>query len=148
MNSRAFKCKVLIGGDASGEALFCRQAFAFDRAVDPNSGVVADVRSGMGGANIRGKVLFYRQGKGSTTGSSWLVEAIRLGNGPAAIVTEHPDLAALVGSTLAGILYGRAIPIFTGIDARVFAKAKKKAKAKAGSIARVKGRAAEVVLTG
>jgi len=142
VNSRAFKCKVLVGGDSSGGALFCRQAFAFDRAVNPRTGVVADVRSGMAGANIRGKVLFYRQGKGSTAGSSWLVEAIRLGNGPAAIVTEHPDLAAVVGSSLAGILYGRAIPVFSGIDTRVFAKAK------VGSIARVKGDTAEVVLAG
>ena len=142
MSSRTFKCQVLIGGNAYGEAIFCRQAFAFDRAVDPGTGVVADVRSGMAGANIRRKVLFYRQGKGSTAGSSWLVEAIRLGNGPAAVVTERPDLAAVVGSSVAGILYGKAIPVLSGIDARVFAKAK------ARSVASVDGDAAKVVLTG
>ncbi len=154
MSSKTFKCKVLVGGNASGEALFCRQAFAFATAVDPDTGLVADARSEMAGANVRGKVLFYRHGKGSTAGSSWLVEAIRLGNGPAAVVTERPDLAAVVGSSLAGILYGKAIPVLSGIDTRVFekvkvkVKAKAKAKAKAGSITRVKGDTAEVVLAG
>ena len=148
MSSKAFKCKVLVSGDASGEALFCRQAFTFARAVDPGTGMVLDARSGMAGTTIRGKILFYRQGKGSTAGSSWLVEAIRLGNGPAAVVTERPDLAAVVGSSLAGILYGRAIPVLSGIDAQVFAKAKRKAKAKVESIASVKGDAVEVVLAG
>ncbi len=144
MSSKTFKCQVLVGGNASGEALFCQQAFSFARAVDPGTGLVADVRSGMAGMNIRGRVLFYRHGKGSTAGSSWLVEAIRLGNGPAAVVTERPDLAAVVGSSVAGILYGKAIPVLSGIDARVFAKT----KAKAGSIASVDGDAVEVVLTG
>lgn len=142
MSSKTFKCKVLVGGNASGEALICRQAFTFDRAVEPRTGVVADVRSEIAGASIRGKVLFYRRGKGSTAGSSWLVEAIRLGNGPAAVVTENPDLAAAVGSCVAGILYGRAVPVLSGIDARVFVKTK------AGSIARVKGDSIEVVLAG
>ncbi len=143
MSSKIFKCRVLVGGNASGEALFCPQAFAFDRAVDPETGVVADARSGLVGANIAGTVLFYRQGKGSTAGSSWLVEAIRLGDGPAAVVTEHLDLAAVVGSTLAGILYGRAIPVLSGIDARVFAKAKGKTR----SVVSVDGGAGKVVLT-
>lgn len=142
MTSRTFKCQVLIGGNALGEALFCRQAFAFDRAVDPETGVVADVRSGMAGANIRRKVLFYRQGKGSTAGSSWLLEAIRLSNGPAAVVTERPDLAAVVGSSVAGILYGKAIPVLSGIDAGIFAAAK------VGSIASIKGDSVKVVLAG
>jgi hypothetical protein len=144
VSSKSFKCQVLVGGDASGEALFCLHAFTFARTVDPSTGLVVDVRSEMAGANIRGKVLFYRRGKGSTAGSSWLVEAIRLGNGPAAVVTEHPDLAAVVGSSVAGILYGRTIPVFSGVDPRVFAKA----QTNAGSIASVEGGAARVVLTG
>ena len=143
MSSKTFKCQVLVGGNASGEALFCRQAFAFDRAVDPGTGAVADVRSEMAGTNIRGKVLFYRYGKGSTAGSSWLVEAIRLGNGPAAIVTERPDLAAVVGSSVAGILYGKTIPVLSGVDARVFPKT----KAKTRSVASVDGDAVKVALT-
>jgi predicted aconitase with swiveling domain len=148
VSSKTFKCKVLVGGNASGEALICRQAFAFDRAVDPRTGIVVDIRSEMAGANIRGKVLFYGQSKGSTAGSSWLVEAIRLGKGPAAVVTENPDLAAVVGSCVAGILYGRTIPVLSGIDARVFSKANAKAKAGSGLLARVKGDSAEVILAG
>ena len=68
MSSKVFKCRVLVGGDASEEALFCRQAFAFDRAVDPRTGTVLDARSGMAGANIRVKVLFYGEARGLLPG--------------------------------------------------------------------------------
>ncbi len=142
MTSKAFKCHVLVGGTASGEALFCRQAFTYDRAVDPRTGVVLDPRSGLAGTNIRGKVLLYTRGKGSTAGSSWLAEAIRMGNGPAAVVTEQRDLAAVVGSSVAGILYGKTVPVLSGIDAREFAKAK------VGSIASVKGDSVGVAMAG
>jgi predicted aconitase with swiveling domain len=143
MTSKTYKCRVLVGGDASGEPLFCREAFTFARAVDPGTGLVADLRSEMTGASIRGKVLFYRRSKGSTAGSVCLAEAIRLGNGPAAVVTERPDLAAIVGSTVAGTLYGRTVPVLSDIDTRVFARA----KTEAWSIASVEGGAARVVLT-
>lgn len=142
MSSKTFKCHVLVGGNASGEGLFCRQAFTFDRAVDTRTGVVADARSEIAGASIKGKVLFYREGKGSTAGSSWLVEALRLGNGPGAVVTEYLDLAAVVGSVMGGILYRRSIPVLSGIDAGIFATAK------VGAIASVKGDSVKVVLAG
>jgi len=140
VSSRAFKCRVHVGGTASGEAMFSRDSFTFDRAVDPRTGMVLDTRTGLGGASIRGKVLFYQLGKGSTAASSWLIEAIRLGNGPAAIVTERLDLAAIVGSSVAGILHGKTVPVLSGIGARVFAKAK------VGSIASVEGDTVRVVM--
>ena len=142
MSSKVFKCLVHVGGTASGEAMFSRDSFTFDRAVDPRTGMILDTRTGLEGASIRGKVLFYQQGKGSTAASLWLVEAIRLGNGPAAILTEHLDLAAVVGSSVAGILHGKTVPVLSGIESQVFAKTK------VGSIASVEGDSVRVVMTG
>jgi len=109
--SQTFKGRSLIAGDASGEALVSRKAFTFAHGVDPSSGNVTDVHSDIRGENVKGKILFYPFGKGSTTASAWLLETARQGNLPAAIVTESTDLSAVIGSTLAKIVYGKGIPV-------------------------------------
>ncbi len=92
------------------------KAFTFAHGVDPASGEVTDVRSDLRGSNVKGKVLFYPHGKGSTTASSWFLEAVRQGNGPAAIVTSSLDLSAVIGSVMAGLVYGMRIPVIAGVD--------------------------------
>jgi hypothetical protein len=67
------------------------------------------------GESVKGKVLFYPFGKGSTTASSWFLETVRLGNGPAAIATESVDLSAVIGSVMARVIYGKEIPVMAGI---------------------------------
>jgi len=109
--SQTFKGRTLIAGNASGEALVSRRAFTFAHGVDPSSGQVTDVHSDVRGENVKGKVLFYPFGKGSTTASAWFLETARQGNVPAAMVTETTDLSAVIGSTLAKIVYGRSIPV-------------------------------------
>jgi predicted aconitase with swiveling domain len=92
-----------------------RKAFTFAHGVDPTTGVVTDIRSDVKGMNVKGRVLFYPFGKGSTTASSWFLETVRLGNGPAAIVTEGIDLSAVIGSVMARLIYGKEIPVISGI---------------------------------
>jgi len=106
-----FAGRSLIGGEASGPALVSRKAFTFAHGVDPNTGVVTDVRSDVRGESVKGRVLFYPYGKGSTTASAWFLETVRLGKAPAAIVTEGPDLSAVIGSVLARVVYGKIIPV-------------------------------------
>ena len=110
------KGKGLVAGTARGEALVSRIAFTFAHGVDPPTGVVTDVRSDVRGERVKGKVLFYPFGKGSTTASSWFLETVRLGNGPAAIVTEGVDLSVVIGSVMAKILYGKEIPVMAGVS--------------------------------
>ena len=107
--------KGLVKGSARGEALVSRRAFTFAHGVDPSTGIVTDVRSDVRGMNVRGKILFYPFGKGSTTASSWFLETVRLGNNPAAIVTEAVDLSAVIGSVMARVIYGKEIPVMTGV---------------------------------
>jgi uncharacterized protein len=107
--------KGLITGSARGEALVSRRAFTFAHGVDPATGVVTDVRSDVKGMNVKGKILFYPFGKGSTTASSWFLETVRLGNNPAAVVTEAVDLSAVIGSVMARVVYGKEIPVMSEI---------------------------------
>lgn len=120
MKPISFSGRLLVGGTAGGPALVSRRAFTFAHGVDPNSGLVTDVRSDIKGESVRGSVLFYPYGKGSTTASAWFLETVRLGNAPVAIVTEGPDLSAVIGAVLAGMVYGRKIPVLSSFPPRLY----------------------------
>lgn len=120
MSRVVFSGRRLIEGTASGEALVSKRAFTFAHGVDPGNGNVTDVRSDIRGKNVRGRVLFYPFGKGSTTASAWFLETVRLGNAPAAIVTESVDLSAVIGSVLAKVVYGKSIPILTSFPKEMY----------------------------
>jgi predicted aconitase with swiveling domain len=110
----------MMAGEASGEALVSVRAFTFAHGVDPASGLVTDVRSDVKGSNVKEKVLFYPFGKGSTTASSWFLETVRQGNEPAAIVTEGVDLSAVIGSVMAKLIYGKQIPVVSGVQRALY----------------------------
>jgi predicted aconitase with swiveling domain len=50
-------------------------------------------------------------GRGSSSSSSVLAEAIRLATAPAAIVLREPDSVLVIGALVALELYGRTCPI-------------------------------------
>ena len=115
MTSDVMRGRPLVKGRAEGEALVSSKAFTFAHGVDPGTGRVTAVRSDVRGENVKGKILFYPFGKGSTTASSWFLETVRLGNHPAGIVTEGVDLSAVIGATMAQVIYGRNVPVISGI---------------------------------
>jgi predicted aconitase with swiveling domain len=112
---KRFNGRPLIGGRVQGAPLCSSRAFTFAHGVDPETGNVTDVRSDMLGKNVKGTVLYYPFGKGSTTASAWFLEAVRLDNAPVAILTSSVDLAAVIGSVLADEIYGRKIPVIAGL---------------------------------
>ena len=120
MTSKTFVGRSLVQGDAKGAALVSRRAFTFAHGVDPETGEITDVRSDICGSNVKGAVLLYPFGKGSTTASSWFLETVRRGNGPAAIITGSIDLAPIIGSVLAKLLVGKSVPVLTGFDESFF----------------------------
>jgi hypothetical protein len=125
-------------GSAEGEAVVSVKAFTFAHGVDPTTGEVTDVRSDVRGSNVRGKVLFYPFGKGSTTASAWFLETVRLGNQPSAIITEGVDLSAVIGSVMAKLIYGKDVPVISGVPRSAYAWVK------SGERVLVDGRTGEV----
>jgi predicted aconitase with swiveling domain len=115
MTEGALRGRGLMKGRAEGKALLSEKAFTFAHGVDPSTGDVMDVRSDIRGSNVKGAVLFYPFGKGSTTASAWFLETVRRGNQPAAIVTEGVDLSAVIGAVMASVIYGKHIPVVSGI---------------------------------
>jgi len=142
VTSKTTRGRGLVPGRAEGEALVSTRAFTFAHGVDPGTGVVTDIRSDIRGSNVKGKVLCYPWGKGSTTASAWFMETVRRGNSPAALITEGVDLSVVIGSVMAKVVYGKNIPVLSGIPVALLAGPK------GGKVLLVDGATGEVVEKG
>ena len=101
----------LIDGNADGEALFLHTPLSFWGGFDVETGKIIDRSHPRCGEVLSGRIVVMPVGRGSSSGSSILAEAIRRGTAPAAIVLSSPDPILAVGAIVAQKLYGRAIPI-------------------------------------
>lgn len=79
--------------------------------LDPLTGLVIDRSHPALGRSLAGTVLVMASGRGSSSSSSVIAEALRLGTAPAAIVLSEPDAILVIGAMVADALYNRACPI-------------------------------------
>lgn len=98
-------------GVAQGSALVLSRPLSFWGGIDAETGDVIDRSHPELGVNIAGRVLVMEGGRGSSSSSSVLAEAIRLGTSPAAILLARPDPILAVGAIVAEFLYGKAMPL-------------------------------------
>ena len=71
--------------------------------VDPETGVVIEKGHALEGRSIRGRVLVFPTGKGSTVGSYTLYRLARNRVGPAAIVNQRSEAIVAVGAIISDI---------------------------------------------
>lgn len=81
---------------------------------DPVRGVVTDVSHPQHGASLAGTIVVMAHGRGSSSSSSVLAEALRLGTGPAGFVLDEPDQILVTGVLVARLLYGGECPVVVG----------------------------------
>jgi len=102
--------------------------------MNPDSGVIIDRHHPQYGVELAGRILVMTEGRGSSSSSSVLAEAVRAGTAPAAIVLTDPDEIIVVGALVAAELYGANLPVVrleetdyarlrTGEEVRVTARA-------------------------
>jgi len=101
----------LVSGEAEGEVLTLDEPLSFWGGLDPATGRIVDVHHPQRGEQVTDKVLVMPSGRGSSSSSSVLAEAIRAGTAPAAIVLREPDPILALGAIVARELYGRAMPV-------------------------------------
>ena len=106
----------LSGGVVEGEALLSEDNIVWAHGVHPPTGIISDQHARMYGKCVRSKILIYPYGRGSTTGSTWMLETIRCGNGPKAIINIETELIIVTGTVLANALYGLEIPVIDRLD--------------------------------
>ena len=91
MSARKFDAVTLVPGAASGPVLKLDEPLSFWGGLDSATGTIIDRLHPQRGASVAGCILMMRGGRGSSSGSATLAEALRLGNGPAAILMLERD---------------------------------------------------------
>jgi predicted aconitase with swiveling domain len=106
-----FRGRPLLAGEAAGTAVVLEAPLSLWGGMDPASGRVSDHHHPQLGAVLAGRVLVMPSGRGSSSSSSVLAEAIRLGTAPLAVLLEEPDQILVLGALVAEHLYARTCPI-------------------------------------
>lgn len=109
----------IIAGEAQGEVIWTDEPLSFWGGYDPGTGRVVDRHHSLYGREVRGRVLVLPAGRGSSTSSGVLLEAVRAGTAPCALVTLRLDPILVLGLVVAMELYGRA-PALVQVDAEAF----------------------------
>jgi hypothetical protein len=110
------EARALVPGTAEGTLLVLDEPLSFWGGLDPETGDVVDIRHPQRGANVVGRILVMPSGRGSSSSSSVLAEAIRAGTAPAAIVLGQADPILALGAIVARELYGKVTPVVVATD--------------------------------
>lgn len=86
-----------------GEALVTKETISFLGFIDPNTGTVIQKGHELEGKNIKGKILVFSTGIGSTVGSYVLINLANKGLAPKAIIQRESDTVTLVGAVIGEI---------------------------------------------
>jgi predicted aconitase with swiveling domain len=111
LSARAFDAVTLVPGAAAGPILKLDEPLSFWGGLDPATGAIIDRFHAQKGESVAGRVLMMPAGRGSSSGSATLAEALRLGRGPAAILMLERDAIVVVGAMVAAELYDLACPV-------------------------------------
>lgn len=105
------KARPLAAGAAEGTALVSNKPISFWGGLDPKTGRIIDLRHDRCGEMAAGRVFVFPAEKGSSTASAVLLELIRIGKAPAAIITRELAPILVLGAVVAQQLYGMTVPI-------------------------------------
>ena len=107
----ALQGRVIVAGEGAGQALVSSEPLSFWGGYDFHTGEIIDRRHPLSGQNAAGRVLAVPFTRGSSTTTAVLLEAVRAGTAPAALLTTGPDSFFALASIVAEEMYGRAIPV-------------------------------------
>ena len=112
-----FQGSIIIPGKAGGPALVSREPLSFWGGYDWKTGEIIDRRHELSGSIAKAKVLAIPFTRGSSTTTAVLLEAIRAGTAPAAILTTGVDFFFALASVVADELYTSPLPLVALGDA-------------------------------
>ena len=104
------KGRIIYKGKAEGEALVTEMPISFYGGVDPNTGVIIEKGHQLNGQSVKGKILVFPQGKGSTVGSYTLYRMKKNGTAPAGMINKECETIIAVGAIIS------EIPIVDKVD--------------------------------
>ena len=106
-----FNGRVLVPGEAHGTVLKLDGPLSMWGGLDPETGAIIDRRHPQSGLHLTGHVVVMPFGRGSSSSSAVLLEAVRLDTAPAAFCLLEIDPILALGATVAQELYGKGPPV-------------------------------------
>ncbi len=97
------KGRTISRGCAKGEVLLSIDPISFLGSVDPKTGVIIEENHALEGKSIKGKVLVFPHGKGSTVGSYVMYQLKKNGVAPSAIINLETEPIVAVGAIISEI---------------------------------------------
>lgn len=95
--------RMISPGMVDGEAIVSSEPIGFYGGIDLNTGVVIDKDHPLEGQSVKGKILVFPNGKGSTVGSYVIYGLEKNGVGPLGIINKETETIVATGAILAGI---------------------------------------------
>jgi predicted aconitase with swiveling domain len=87
---KTYKVRKIVHGFAEAEAIVCPGSFSFLGDVDMGNGEIIAFENPNKGKSLKGKILIYKESKGSSGGMVVLMTLAKKGIAPAAIATQKP----------------------------------------------------------
>ena len=104
------KGRTINPGKAEGEAIVSKEPIGFYGGIDAKTGIVIEKGHELEGQSVKGKILVFPRGKGSTVGSYVIYGLKKNDAAPMAIVNRETETIVATGVIMAGI------PCVDGID--------------------------------
>ncbi len=121
MGADTLQAKILVAGAAVEAPAFALTApISFWGGVDPQTGLIANVRHPQYGQSVSGKVLCLPATVGSSSAAAVLLELVHSNRAPAAILLHEPDAILLLGLIVAEEM-GLTIPPAYQLDRDTYA---------------------------
>lgn len=111
MDKVKINCKTAVYGEKKAEVLFTDESFSFWGGVDTDTGEVADKFHETYGKTMKDKVFVFPFTKGSSGAGLVLLEMIRTGVAPAAIINLRSDPVIITGPLIGKHFYDIEIPL-------------------------------------
>jgi predicted aconitase with swiveling domain len=111
MADRVIAGRAVVEGEAEGEALVTNEALSFWGGYDFHTGEIIDKHHPLAGVCAAGRILVVPFSKGTSTTTAVLLEAVRAGTAPAAIITTGVDSFFALASIVADVMYAKSFPV-------------------------------------
>ena len=97
------KGRIIMKGKTQAEALVTSQPISFYGGVDPKTSQILEKGHELQGKLVKGKILVFPTGKGSTVGSYTLYRMKKNNTAPAGIINKDCETVVAVGAIISEI---------------------------------------------
>lgn len=105
------ECLNVIAGDLRAKLVYSNDPISFVGGVNIQTGDVSDFRHSNYKKNITGKAFAFPFGKGSSGAGLVLMEMLRIGTSPAALINIRTDPVILTGPLICNHFYNQLLPV-------------------------------------